>query len=138
MLNLIGRTEKLFVNDIISHTGELLNIVSNSRFLVLGGAGSIGQAVTKEIFKRMPNDTDFSVSLRANIPGIDFAFSGERNHYHTPNDSLENLDIRTIQHHGENILTTSKGLLSSDWSEMGNEYVFFWRALRFLVSMENK
>jgi len=84
-----------------------------------------GFSLTKEIFKRMPNDTDFSVSLRANIPGIDFAFSGERNHYHTPNDSLENLDIRTIQHHGENILTTSKGLLSSDWSEMGNEYVFF-------------
>ena len=54
MLNLIGRTEKLFVNDIISHTSELLNIVSNSRFLVLGGAGSIGQAVTKEIFKRNP------------------------------------------------------------------------------------
>ena len=54
MLNLIGRTEKLFVDDIISHTSELLNIVSNSRFLVLGGAGSIGQAVTKEIFKRNP------------------------------------------------------------------------------------
>lgn len=54
MLNLIGRNEKLFVNDIISHASELLNIVSNSRFLVLGGAGSIGQAVTKEIFKRNP------------------------------------------------------------------------------------
>ena len=54
MLNLIGRTKKLFENDIISHTSELLNIVSNSRFLVLGGAGSIGQAVTKEIFKRNP------------------------------------------------------------------------------------
>ena len=54
MLNLIGRTKKLFENDITSHTSELLNIVSNSRFLVLGGAGSIGQAVTKEIFKRNP------------------------------------------------------------------------------------
>jgi FlaA1/EpsC-like NDP-sugar epimerase len=54
MLNLIGRTKKLFENDIISHTSELLNIVSNSRFLILGGAGSIGQAVTKEIFKRNP------------------------------------------------------------------------------------
>ena len=33
----------------------LLNeIVSNSTFLVLGGAGSIGQALTKEIFKRSP------------------------------------------------------------------------------------
>jgi len=54
MLNLIGRSEKLFENDIISHKEELFNIVSKSRFLVLGGAGSIGQAVTKEIFKRNP------------------------------------------------------------------------------------
>ena len=54
MLNLIGRTEKLFENDIKSHKDELFDIVSNSRFLVLGAAGSIGQAVTKEIFKRKP------------------------------------------------------------------------------------
>ena len=54
MLKLIGRSEKLFINDIKSHKEELFNIVSNSRFLVLGGAGSIGQAVTKEIFKRKP------------------------------------------------------------------------------------
>ncbi|MFT4684082.1 MAG: FlaA1/EpsC-like NDP-sugar epimerase [Flavobacteriaceae bacterium] len=54
MLNLIGRSEKLFDNDIIRHEEELFNIVSSSRFLVLGGAGSIGQAVSKEIFKRKP------------------------------------------------------------------------------------
>jgi len=54
MLELIGRSEKLFDYDIISHKEELFNIVSSSRFLVLGGAGSIGQAVTKEIFKRKP------------------------------------------------------------------------------------
>jgi FlaA1/EpsC-like NDP-sugar epimerase len=54
MLNLIGRSEKLFDNDIISHKEELFDIVSRSRFLVLGGAGSIGQAVSKEIFKRKP------------------------------------------------------------------------------------
>ena len=54
MLKLIGRSKKLFKNDIKSHEKKLVNIVSNSRFLVLGGAGSIGQAVTKEIFKRKP------------------------------------------------------------------------------------
>lgn len=54
MLKLIGRSEKLFNNDIRSHKEELSKIVSNSKFLVLGGAGSIGQAVTKEIFKRKP------------------------------------------------------------------------------------
>jgi len=83
-----------------------------------------GFSFVKEIFKRMPNDTDFSVVNRADIPGIDFAFAGERNHYHTPNDTVENIDLRTIQHHGENILPASKKLLSADWGDMGDEYIY--------------
>ena len=54
LLNLIGREKELFNNDINNHNKELLKIVSHSSFLVIGGAGSIGQAVTKEIFKRNP------------------------------------------------------------------------------------
>ncbi len=54
ILPLIGRTRALFEQDINKHEIELQKIVSNSKFLVLGGAGSIGQAVTKEIFKRNP------------------------------------------------------------------------------------
>ena len=53
-LSLIGRKKKLFKDDIDHHKNELIDIVSKSKFLVLGGAGSIGQAVTKEIFKRSP------------------------------------------------------------------------------------
>ena len=53
-LNLIGRIKELFTEDISNNNNELEKIVSNSTFLVLGGAGSIGQAVTKEIFKRNP------------------------------------------------------------------------------------
>ena len=54
MLGLIGRDRPLFVSDILQHEENLLAIVSSSRFLVIGGAGSIGQAVTREIFKRNP------------------------------------------------------------------------------------
>ena len=54
LLSLIGREKALFNLDIKSHGEELDQIVSDSSFLVLGGAGSIGQAVTKEIFKRSP------------------------------------------------------------------------------------
>jgi len=54
MLNLIGRTKKLFTKDILIYSNELKSIVSSSSFLVIGGAGSIGQSVTKEIFKRNP------------------------------------------------------------------------------------
>lgn len=54
ILNLIGREKALFASDLKMHEVELTDIVSSSTFLVLGGAGSIGQAVTKEIFKRNP------------------------------------------------------------------------------------
>ena len=54
LLELIGRREKLFTKDILHNQVELYSKVSKSKFLVLGGAGSIGQAVTKEIFKRDP------------------------------------------------------------------------------------
>ena len=54
ILKLIGREEEIFEKDISTYENELSKIVSNSSFLVVGGAGSIGQAVTKEIFKRSP------------------------------------------------------------------------------------
>jgi len=54
ILSLIGREKELFTKDITRHESQLSQIVTTSRFLVLGGAGSIGQAVTKEIFKRNP------------------------------------------------------------------------------------
>ena len=54
ILSLIGRNVELFDQDISVNENELSSIVSSSKFLVIGGAGSIGQAVTKEIFKRNP------------------------------------------------------------------------------------
>ncbi len=54
ILKLIGRNQELFNNDIEKHETELTAIVSSSKFLVIGGAGSIGSATTKEIFKRNP------------------------------------------------------------------------------------
>ena len=53
-LELIGRSRLLFSDDVIKHEDELSSIVANSGFLVIGGAGSIGQAVVLEIFKRNP------------------------------------------------------------------------------------
>ena len=84
----------------------------------------VAQSFTEEIFKRMPNDTDFSVSLRAGLPGIDFAFAGERNHYHTPLDSIANLEPGTLQHHGENTLPLLRALVDADLSATGPNEVY--------------
>ena len=53
-LELIGRSKNLFTKDLKKYEKELNEKVSSSKFLVIGGAGSIGQAVTKEIFNRNP------------------------------------------------------------------------------------
>ncbi len=84
-LELIGRDSELFEDDIKSHNEELKRIVSTSTFLVIGGAGSIGQAVTKEIFKRNPlklhvvdisenNMVELVRDLRSSIGYIDGEF----------------------------------------------------------------
>ena len=54
VLSLIDRDDFLFQDDLIAFEEKLLEIIHESRFLVIGGAGSIGQAVTLEIFKRDP------------------------------------------------------------------------------------
>lgn len=54
MLKLLGRKNPLFSSDISSSESRLCEEILRSKFLVLGGAGSIGQAVVKEIFKRQP------------------------------------------------------------------------------------
>ena len=54
IFNLIGRQKPLFDKDIANHEAVLHDLLSNARCLVIGGAGSIGQAVTRELFKRNP------------------------------------------------------------------------------------
>lgn len=54
ILALLGRKKHLFENDIEANANQLSKLVSETTFLVIGGGGSIGQAVVKEIFKRNP------------------------------------------------------------------------------------
>ena len=54
ILKIIGRDYELFCKDISSLESELSSIIKNSRFLIIGAAGSIGQAVTFELMKRDP------------------------------------------------------------------------------------
>ena len=54
ILHLIGRQNPLFIKDINNNEKLMSEIVSNSKFLVIGGAGTIGSAICKEIFARKP------------------------------------------------------------------------------------
>ena len=53
-MEMLGRSQVLFDNDVASHEEKLRDKVSGANILVIGGAGTIGQAVVRELFKRDP------------------------------------------------------------------------------------
>lgn len=54
ILALIGRQQSLFARDLEKYGKDIDQAVRAGRFLVVGGAGSIGSAVVREIFRRDP------------------------------------------------------------------------------------
>jgi len=53
-MQIVGRTRPLFDADVAAHESELKSLTQSARILVIGGAGTIGQAVVRELFKRDP------------------------------------------------------------------------------------
>ncbi|MDC0568430.1 UDP-N-acetylglucosamine 4,6-dehydratase [Akkermansiaceae bacterium] len=55
ILKIVGRKRPLFEVDLSAKEGELRSVLADLRILVIGGAGTIGQAVVREFFKRDPS-----------------------------------------------------------------------------------
>ncbi len=63
-----------------------------------------------EIYRHMPNDTDFTIFREHGIRGFNLAFIGDVQNYHTEYDRFENVDRGSLQHHGENTLALAVAL----------------------------
>jgi hypothetical protein len=57
-------------------------------------------------YKNLPADTDFTIFKAAGYQGVNFAAIGDVAQYHTPLDDFGNANIATLQHHGENALSS--------------------------------
>lgn len=77
------------------------------------------------VYKRLPNDTDFSAFRDAGKPGFNFAFIRGFARYHTPQDDFEHLDRGSLQHHGDNVLGLSRSLLAEPLADDGDDAVWF-------------
>ena len=73
-----------------------------------------GSSMTYEIYKRLPNDTDFTEFKRLKTAGLNFAFVGGVERYHTPGDAVAALDHGSLQHHGEAALRLARRFASVD------------------------
>ncbi|HKV11613.1 MAG TPA: M28 family peptidase [Thermoanaerobaculia bacterium] len=79
-----------------------------------GASRPVTSSLFVTIYDQMPNDTDLTVFKRRDVPGLNFAFIGSPLHYHSPLDTLENLSMGSLQHHGDNALAAVRGLTEAD------------------------
>lgn len=79
-----------------------------------------------EVYRRLPNDTDFTVFKRAGVPGLNFAFIEGVTHYHTPLDNYANTSESSVQHHGSYALALARhfGNLSLDGPRRASSVYF--------------
>lgn len=75
------------------------------------------QSLSYEIYRRLPNDTDLTIFKRHGVQGMNFAFIGGVQRYHTPRDDLAHLDLGSLQQQGDGVLAAARGLLASDLSQ---------------------
>lgn len=89
-----------------------------------------------EIYRALPNDTDVTEFLDESLPSLNFAFSENVAHYHTPLDTRANLSLLSLQHHGENMLGVTRALLETDYDALeGGDAVYLSVLGRFLPRM---
>ncbi|SKA45470.1 Peptidase family M28 [Chitinophaga eiseniae] len=66
--------------------------------------GALGNSLACEVYKHMPNASDFTVFKNKGIPGWNTAFIEGYSNYHSMTDTPGNLDMRTLQHQGDLML----------------------------------
>ena len=73
-----------------------------------------GGSYAIEIYRRLPNDTDFSILKQYGAPGLNFAPVDDSYAYHTARDTPERLSPRTIRELGENVIAIVHALDTAD------------------------
>ena len=78
------------------------------------------------IYRRMPNDTDFSVFRQKGLAGLNFAFIEGHTAYHMPADTAGNLSLDSLQHQGETLLAVLRRFGAADLADLsGDDTVYF-------------
>ncbi|WP_151737532.1 M28 family peptidase [Paenibacillus tengchongensis] len=78
------------------------------------GTHPVSNSFMGDLYRRLPNDTDLTVSNEKQFSGMNFAFGGNWPAYHTVMDNVENVNLATLQHHGENALKLVEQLGNAD------------------------
>ncbi len=88
------------------------------RNFIEGAAHPVASSVMFDFADALPTASDYYVFKREGYPGFDLAFVGGLKYYHTANDKPENLNIRSLQHHGSYAVSLARHFGQVDFNDM--------------------
>lgn len=77
----------------------------------------VGSSMAVEVYRILPNDTDFSPFLddpQGRFTGLNSAYIDGSATYHAPQDTPERMSTASLQHHGANMLALARELGNGD------------------------
>ena len=79
----------------------------------------VGTSFAVEVYRLLPNDTDFTAFLDKDFVGLNAAYIDGAAIYHTPLDTAASVDLRSLQHHGDNALALARAFGAADLDSLG-------------------
>ncbi len=107
-------------NMIVETNGGNTNLIK--AFTAADVCYPVASSLMYSVYKMLPNDTDSTIFREdGDIESMFFAFIDDHYDYHTANDTVENLDIETLQHQGSYLLPLLHYFAVSDLSTLKAE-----------------
>ncbi|GAA0794896.1 M28 family peptidase [Spirilliplanes yamanashiensis] len=96
----------------------------------------VGTSFAVEVYRLLPNDTDFTPFRLAGFAGLNSAYIDGAAVYHTPLDTPAAMDTASLQHHGDNALALVRDLGGRDLATLraGGDATYFptpWGLARY-------
>lgn len=128
---LLGAKEAVKEKEIIAGANFVINIEArgtegpavmfetspdNSKVIDLykASAKPFSYSITPEIYRLLPNGTDFTVFLENDLTGVNISVLDGLENYHTPNDNPNNLSDKSMQHYGDQVLPMVTEFVSNE------------------------
>ncbi len=74
----------------------------------------VANSMSFEVYKLMPNSSDFTIFNKYDIKGVNHAFIDGFSYYHHPQDDVQHLSPKSVQHTGENMYLAARHFLNAD------------------------
>ncbi|WP_158812926.1 M28 family peptidase [Streptomyces rimosus] len=92
----------------------------------LGGAPPVATSLSDEIYRLLPNDTDFTRLRASGATGLNFAVIGGSARYHGPEDDLDHVDPGSLQDLGNTAISAVRALSATDLARVGKASEATW------------